>query len=118
MTKDLQAAPLQESSPVHGFPVNETTDPADYLDTQTLAGGKDYFHTENAPTHRTDGKASGQSPETALTRASRSQPEQQGDVEDEYSSMTNPELRDLAEERGLNVEPRANKATLLEALRA
>lgn len=49
------------------------TDPqrAPHLDTQTLGGDEGYFHEENAPTHRTDGNAEGQSPETPLVAASR-----------------------------------------------
>lgn len=114
-----QQGDLQQSSGSHGFAVEPVTDPANYLDTQTLAGGDGYFHTENAPTHATDGTAQGQSPETPLvaqsratTTASVSTPE--GDGLDE---MTNSELRDLADAQGIDVAPRANKAALITALR-
>lgn len=98
-----------------------STDRADYLDTQTLGGGEGYFHTQNAPTHRTDGKAEGQSGETELVRQSRanttatvSTPDPE---DDRLEEMTNPQLRDLAAARGVDVEPRANKAALVAALR-
>lgn len=83
---------------------------ADYLDTQTLAGGEGYFHTENDPEHHARN-----SPETPLVAASRGEAESNPDGLDE---KTNKELQALADERGIDVGKKPNKATLLEALRA
>jgi hypothetical protein len=103
----------------------ESTERADYLDTQTLAGGEGYFHTENAPTHRTDGTAVNpdDSGETPLVRASRGESTSASNVSttvaqtDDFEDRTNADLKALAEQRGLDVPPRANKAALVALLR-
>lgn len=89
---------------------------ADYLDTQTLAGGDGYFHTENAPTHATDGSAVNPdgSGETALTTASRG--ESANAPAEEKAAPTNAELARRLEDAGIDVPARANKADLVEAL--
>lgn len=113
----------------HGFhapPVGQ----APYLDTQTLGGDDGYFHTENAPTHRTDGTAVNPDDDTGATPlvlASQSTASSGGQATnftvsntprgDGLDEMKNADLRALADERGVDVPPRANKATLLAALR-
>lgn len=86
---------------------------ADYLDTQTLAGGDGYFHTENAPTHATDGSAVNPdgSGETALTAASRGNAEP-----DAKPAPTNAELARRLEDAGIDVPKKANKDDLVKAL--
>jgi len=99
----------------------ESTERADYLDTQTLAGGEGYFHTENAPTHRTDGTAVNpdDSGETPLVRASRGEATNTitTAATDDYETWTNADLSAEAERRGLELPKRANKATLVSLLR-
>lgn len=117
MTKHAVAGDMQASSQTHGFPVVTDTDPANYLDTQTLAGGKGYFHTENAPTHATDGSATNPDgdQETPLVRASRA--DASAASSDQYETWTNTALQDELDRRGIEAPPRANKAQLVAALR-
>jgi hypothetical protein len=96
----------------HGFAPQGIAAP--FLDTQTLGGDDGYFHTENAPTHATDGSAKGQSPETPLVKASQGGA---AAAEDDLDSKTKAELVTLAENRGVEIDARASKATILEALR-
>lgn len=98
-----------------------TTERADYLDTQTLAGGDGYFHTKNAPTHATDGTATNPDgdQETPLVRASRGEGDAApaGDDYETNPDWTNAKLAGLAEDRGLEIPKRANKAQLVALLR-
>lgn len=95
----------------------ESTERADYLDTQTLSGGEGYFHTENADTHRTDGKAKGQSEPTALVQASTTTGTATTASADDYETRTNADLTREAKSRGLEIPKRANKAQLVALLR-
>jgi hypothetical protein len=122
MSVDDEGVPVFEEMPLptEPLPVEPPVDTAQYLDTQTLEGGEGYFHTENDPTHATDGTAEGQSPETELVRASRSGagPEQMAIDDDGLDAMTKQELKDLADSRGVEYSATATKAQILEALRA
>jgi hypothetical protein len=89
-----------------------STDAADYLDTQTLSGGDGYFHTENAPTHATDGTATNASPETPLVAASRGEDA----PAEEKPAPTNTELARRLEDAGIDVPSKATKAELTKAL--
>lgn len=129
---DLYASPRQASSDVHGFPAETQTDPAEYLNTQTLGGGKGYFHTENnatsAPVSETPlVKASrgGESPAAAETqRAATGKPEAPTpaptDLDpkpEDLGALTNADLIGRLNDAGIPVPKPANKAALVKALR-
>lgn len=92
---------------------------AEYLDTETLAGGDGYF------TNRTEDDQAHTSPKTALVAASEGDTPPDGDPgADEFSDLTNEQLRSEVEERGLVgglpddvTLSRANKTQLLSVLR-
>lgn len=93
---------------------------ADYLDTQTLAGGDGYFHTENAPTHATDGTAVNPSEETPLVKASRGEADAgsgEPDGGEEKPPPTNAQLIQRLVDAGLPLPgKKPNKAALQKAL--
>lgn len=92
-------------------------------------GDEGYFHTENDPDHEAQ-----QSPPTPLVLASQGMSGEVGETkgaplndgesgagDDEFDGLTNPQLAALIEERGIQFDgnpAKANKAQLLEALRA
>lgn len=99
----------------HGF-ASPPVAAAPYLDTQTLGGDDGYFHTQDDAQHVTDGTAHNGSPETPLVVASQGHPQQLS--ADGLDEMTKKDLEALADERGVDLPPRANKAEIVEALRA
>lgn len=100
-----------------------STESADYLDTQTLAGAEGYFHTENAPTHATDGTAvnpEGDTGETPLVAASRGDTAARVATPEDGSleALTNGALIERLKAEGKAVPRGYNKAKLIAALRA